>query len=206
MGTDAVRRPGLVDLQVNGYAGWDVNADDVTPDDVVGLTRALWEEGVTTYLPTVITAPEEKILHCLAVVAEARRRDPLVAHSIAGVHVEGPSLAADDGPRGAHDARHLRDPDIAELERWQRAADGLVRIVTLAPERAGAAEYIAAATARGVRISLGHCTPAPEQVRSAVEAGATLSTHLGNGTHAQLPRHPNHLWSQLAEDRLTAML
>src|SRR5690606_40591807 len=77
MGTDAVRRPGLVDLQVNGYAGWDVNADDVTPDDVVGLTRALWEEGVTTYLPTVITAPEEKILHCLAVVAEARRRDPL---------------------------------------------------------------------------------------------------------------------------------
>ena len=199
-------QPGLIDLQVNGYAGHDVNADDVDVETLADLTHALWAQGVTTYLPTVITASEEKITHVLAVIAAARRSDPLLAHSIAGIHVEGPSLAADDGPRGAHDARCLRDPDIAELERWQRAADGLVRVVTLAPERAGAAEYIAAATARGVRISLGHCTPAPEQVRSAVEAGATLSTHLGNGTHAQLPRHPNHLWSQLAEDRLTAML
>ena len=199
-------QPGLIDLQVNGYAGHDVNADDVDVETLADLTHALWAQGVTTYLPTVITASEEKITHVLAVIAAARRSDPLLAHSIAGIHVEGPSLAADDGPRGAHDARRLRDPDIAELERWQRAADGLVRVVTLAPERAGAAEYIAAATARGVRISLGHCTPAPEQVRSAVEAGATLSTHLGNGTHAQLPRHPNHLWSQLAEDRLTAML
>lgn len=199
-------QPGLIDLQVNGYAGHDVNADDVDIETLTELTRALWAQGVTTYLPTVITASEEKITHVLAVIAAARRSDPLLAHSIAGIHVEGPSLAADDGPRGAHDAHSLRDPDIAELERWQRAADGLVRIVTLAPERAGAAEYIAAATDRGVRVSLGHCTPAPEQVRSAVEAGATLSTHLGNGTHAQLPRHPNHLWTQLAEDRLTAML
>ena len=206
MSRETRTQPGLIDLQVNGYAGHDVNADDVDVETLADLTHALWAQGVTTYLPTVITASEEKITHVLAVIAAARRSDPLLAHSIAGIHVEGPSLAADDGPRGAHDARRLRDPDIAELERWQRAADGLVRIVTLAPERAGAAEYIAAATARGVRISLGHCTPAPEQVRSAVEAGATLSTHLGNGTHAQLPRHPNHLWSQLAEDRLTAML
>ena len=199
-------QPGLIDLQVNGYVGHDVNADDVDVGTITELTRALWAQGITTYLPTVITASQDKITHVLAVIADARRSDPLLAHSIAGVHVEGPSLAADDGPRGAHDARCLRDPDIAELELWQKAADGLVRIVTLAPERAGAADYIAAATDRGVRISLGHCTPAPEQVRSAVEAGASLSTHLGNGTHAMLPRHPNHLWTQLAEDRLTAML
>lgn len=81
-----------------------------------------------------------------------------------------------------------------------------MRLVTLAPERAGAAQYIAAATARGVRASLGHCAPSPAQVRAAVDAGATLSTHLGNGTAGMLPRHPNHLWTQLAEDRLTAML
>src|SRR5699024_6195090 len=149
-------QPGLIDLQVNGYAGHDVNADDVDVETLADLTHALWAQGVTTYLPTVITASEEKITHVLAVIAAARRSDPLLAHSIAGIHVEGTSLAA--------------------------------------------------ATARGARISLGHCTPAPEQVRSAVAAGATLSTHLGNGTHAQLPRHPNHLWSQLAEDRLTAML
>lgn len=157
----AARRvePGLVDLQVNGYAGHDVNADDVTPDTLADLTRALWARGVTTYLPTVITASEEKILHVLSVIAAARREDPLLAHSIAGVHVEGPSLANEDGPRGAHDIAHLRDPDVAELDRWQQAAEGAVRLVTLAPERAGAAPYIAAAGARGVRISLGHCAP-----------------------------------------------
>ncbi|MPV36447.1 N-acetylglucosamine-6-phosphate deacetylase [Georgenia subflava] len=199
-------RPGLVDLQVNGYAGWDVNADDVSVDVVVGLTRALWAEGVTTYLPTVVTAPEEKILHVLRTVAAARAADPLVAHSVAGVHVEGPALAAEDGPRGAHDREHLRDPDLDELDRWQRAGDGLVRIVTLAPERPGAAAYIAGARARGVLTSVGHCAPTPEEVREAASAGATLSTHLGNGAAATLPRHPNHIWAQLAEDRLTAML
>ena len=198
--------PGLVDLQVNGYAGHDVNADDVSIDTLAALTRALWEQGVTTYLPTVITASEEKILHVLAVIAAARRSDPLLAHSIAGIHVEGPSIAAEDGPRGAHDARHLRDPDLAELERWQRAADGALRVLTLAPERCGAPDYIRAATTQGLRVSIGHCTPTPQQVRTAVQAGASLSTHLGNGTHQLLPRHPNHLWTQLAEDRLTAML
>lgn len=198
--------PGLVDLQVNGYAGHDVNADDVAVDTLEALTRALWKRGVTTYLPTVVTASEEKILHVLSVIAAARRGDPLLAHSIAGVHVEGPSLAAEDGPRGAHDRNQLRDPDIAELDRWQHAADGALRLVTLAPERPGAAQYIAAASARGVRVSLGHCAPTPDEVRTAVDAGATLSTHLGNGTASMLPRHPNHLWTQLAEDRLTTML
>ncbi|PMC74766.1 N-acetylglucosamine-6-phosphate deacetylase [Brachybacterium sp. UMB0905] len=206
MSADPRVEPGLVDLQVNGYAGHDVNADDVTPDTLADLTRALWGRGVTTYLPTVITASEEKILHVLSVIAAARREDPLLAHSIAGVHVEGPSLATEDGPRGAHDIAHLRDPDVAELDRWQQAAEGAVRLVTLAPERAGAAPYIAAASARGVRISLGHCAPSPQQVRAGVEAGATLSTHLGNGAASMLPRHPNHLWTQLADDRLTAML
>lgn len=198
--------PGLVDLQVNGYAGHDVNADDITVDTLAALTRDLWGRGVTTYLPTVITASEEKILHVLSVIAAARRSDPLLSHSIAGIHVEGPSLAAEDGPRGAHDRGHLRDPDIAELDRWQRAADGAVSVVTLAPERAGAAQYIAATTARGVRVSLGHCAPSSVEVRAAVDAGATLSTHLGNGTAGMLPRHPNHLWTQLAEDRLITML
>lgn len=197
--------PGFVDLQVNGLHGFDVNSDEVTAETIVALTQALWAEGVTTYLPTVITASEDKILHALETIAEARRSDPLIAHSIAGIHVEGPSLNPEDGPRGAHDATQLRDPSTAELGRWQQAADGLIRIVTLAPERAGAVEYIAAATAQGVRVSIGHCAPSPVRVREAVDAGASLSTHLGNGTHAMLPRHPNHLWAQLAADELTAM-
>lgn len=199
------RWPGLVDLQVNGFRGHDVNADDVTVETIIELTRALWVEGVTTYLPTVITASEEKITHVLATIAQARRTDALIAHSIAGIHVEGPSLSSDEGPRGAHDARHLRDASIAELDRWQQAAGGLVRIVTLAPERDGSLEYIAAAATRGIRTSIGHCAPEPICVRAAADAGATLSTHLGNGSHAALPRHPNHIWTQLAADELTAM-
>ncbi|SEE86520.1 N-acetylglucosamine-6-phosphate deacetylase [Ruania alba] len=198
--------PGLVDLQVNGYGGLDLNAPEVDADLVIALTRRLWAEGTTTYLPTLVTAPEAQILATLRAIGEARRRDPLVAHSIPGVHIEGPALNPDDGPRGAHDGRHLRDPDLAELDRWQEAGDGLVRIVTLAPERDGALEYIRGAAARGVRVSLGHCAPSPDRVREAAEAGASLATHLGNGTYPQLPRHPNHLWAQLAEDRLTAMV
>lgn len=197
--------PGLVDLQVNGFGGFDVNADDVTPDTITSLTRALWREGVTRYLPTVITAPEEKILHALETIARARDIDPLIAHSIAGVHVEGPSLNTEDGPRGAHDLAHLRDPSVDELTRWQSAAHGLIRIVTLAPERPGALEYITAASARGIRVSIGHCAPQAQRIREAAAAGATLSTHLGNGAHRMLPRHPNHLWAQLASDELTAM-
>lgn len=197
--------PGLVDLQVNGFRGHDVNADDITPDTLVALTQELWREGVTSYLPTVITASEDKILHALDAIATARRSDALIAHSIVGIHVEGPYLSPEDGPRGAHDTAHLRDPSIAELDRWQAAAQGLVRIVTLAPERVGALSYIAEAADRGVLTSIGHCTPTAETVRAAATAGATLSTHLGNGTHSLLPRHPNHLWAQLAADDLTAM-
>ncbi|WP_309127335.1 amidohydrolase family protein [Microbacterium sp.] len=197
--------PGFIDLQVNGFRGLDVNSDDVTADTLIALTRELWAEGVTTYLPTVITASEEKILHVLAMIAQARRTDPLIAHSIAGVHVEGPSISAEDGPRGAHDVAHLRDPSTVELDQWQRAAEGLIRIVTLAPERTGAIDYISHATSRGIRVSIGHCAPTPDQVDAAWNAGAVLSTHLGNGIHSTLPRHPNHLWTQLAADRLTAM-
>ncbi|MGM7699941.1 N-acetylglucosamine-6-phosphate deacetylase [Microbacterium sp. A84] len=199
------RWPGLIDLQVNGFRGHDVNADDVTAETIVALTRALWAEGVTRYLPTVITASEEKILHVLAAIIEARSMDALIAHSIAGIHVEGPSLAPDDGPRGAHDINHLRDPSIDELDRWQQASGDLIRIVTLAPEREGSLPYIADAASRGIRVSLGHCAASPEHIREAVRAGATLSTHLGNGAHATLPRHPNHIWAQLAADELTAM-
>ncbi|MFI7650260.1 N-acetylglucosamine-6-phosphate deacetylase [Micromonospora sp. NPDC049460] len=196
--------PGLVDLQVNGFAGADVNADDVSVATVVELTRSLCRRGVTSYCPTIITASQEKILSALDVIAAARASDPLVADVVVGVHVEGPYLADADGPRGAHDRRHVRDPDPRELTQWLDVAPGLVRLVTLAPERPGATRYVRAATEAGIVVGLGHTAATPEQVRAAVHAGARLSTHLGNGSHAVLPRHPNHLWAQLAEEALTA--
>lgn len=201
-----VQLPGLVDLQVNGFAGWDVNSPDVDAAAIVELTRALWAVGTTTYLPTVITAPEERMMRSLRAVSEARSRNPVVAHSIAGIHVEGPFLSGDPGARGAHEADQLRDADLAEFDRWQDAAAGLIRIVTIAPEVPGAVEFVAGVVQRGVRVSIGHTAATPDQIRSAVDAGASLSTHLGNGAPRTLPRHPNLLWTQLAEERLAAML
>ena len=195
---------GLIDLQVNGFAGHDVNADDVTPDGIAAMTRALWRVGVTTVAPTIVTAPEAKIVNALSVIAAARAADPAIAHAIPFAHVEGPFIAADDGPRGVHDLSAVRPADVEELRRWQRASDGLVGIVTVSPHDDAGLEFIAAATRAGVRCAIGHTSASPENITRAADAGAVLSTHLGNGAHAVLPRHPNYIWSQLADDRIHA--
>jgi len=197
--------PGLVDLQINGYQGFDLNADNLTPDTVIELTYSVLATGVTTFLPTIITASEEKIIACLRAIAAARQLNPALRHMIPGVHVEGPHLSPEDGPRGAHPREHIRPPSIAEFDRWQQACGNLVKLVTLSPHFDEAPKYIAALRDRGILVSIGHTQASLEQIHAAVDAGATLSTHLGNGVDDPLPRHPNLLWTQLAEDRLTAM-
>jgi N-acetylglucosamine-6-phosphate deacetylase len=196
--------PGLVDLQVNGFAGLDLNGGDLAEDTVVRLTRSLWSVGVTTFLPTLVTADEATIEASLRTIAAAVAHDPSAARSIAGVPLEGPFISPEDGPRGAHPAAHVKSPDWELFERWQAAAGGRIRVVTLAPEWPGAPEFIARCRARGVIAAIGHTAATPEQIRAAVAAGARLSTHLGNGAHAVLPRHPNYLWEQLAADELWA--
>ncbi|HMF63164.1 MAG TPA: amidohydrolase family protein, partial [Edaphobacter sp.] len=198
--------PGLIDLQINGYNGFDLNADDLTADTVIELSRNVLATGVTTFLPTIITASEEKIIACLRAIAAARQLTPALQHMIPGVHVEGPHLSPEDGPRGAHTREHIRPPSIAEFDRWQQACGGLLKLVTLSPHFDEALSYIAALRERGILVSIGHTHASVEQIRAAVDAGATLSTHLGNGVSDPLPRHPNLLWTQLAEDRLTATL
>jgi len=121
-----------------------------------------------------------------------------------GFHVEGPHISPDDGPRGAHPRQWVRPPDVKEFHRWQDAARGNIRLVTVAPEWPQAPAYIEALTAAGVVISIGHTNASAEQISRAVSAGASMSTHLGNGAHQVLPRHPNYIWEQLAEDRLSA--
>ena len=198
--------PGLIDSQVNGFAGADVNAEDVSVEVITALTRSLVAEGVTGFCPTVISASPDRIRAALGVIRAATEQDQLVAACIAGIHVEGPAISAEDGVRGAHPAEVLRDPDPAELADWIDLAGGLLRVVTLAPERPGSYDFIRAARDAGVRVAVGHTAAAPEQIHRAAEAGATLSTHLGNGAHPMLPRHPNYLWAQLADDRLSAGL
>ena len=197
---------GLVDLQINGYGGFDLNAEDITPDVVVSLAREVLKTGVTTFLPTIITQSRERIVAALRAIAEARKLDPLVAHMIPGVHMEGPNISPVDGPRGAHPREYIRPPSLDEFELWQSASGSMVCLVTISPHFEEAPGYIAALRSRGVHVSIGHTHCSADQVRAATNAGAELSTHLGNGVADPLPRHPNMIWAQLADDRLIAML
>jgi N-acetylglucosamine-6-phosphate deacetylase len=202
--SDLYLSAGFVDLQVNGFSGFDVNAANLCVETIVGLTDMLLRHGVTCFVPTIITAAEAGICNALRVIANSRELFPRVADCVPYVHVEGPHISSLDGYRGAHRAEFVRAPSIAEFERWQAASDGLVGMVTLSPHYPDSAEYIAHLSRRGVHVALGHTHARPEQVKRAVDAGARLSTHLGNGIAAEIPRHGNPLWSQLADDRLTA--
>lgn len=198
--------PGLLDIQVNGYGGHDVLAPNVTADTITRLARAQWDKGVTAFCPTVTTQGEERLCRSLAAIAAACDADPVVAHALPCIHVEGPFISREDGARGAHPQEHVRPPDMAEYHRWQEAAGGRIGIITLAPEHPGSSDFISRVTADGVVVALGHTAATTEQRREAVEAGARLSTHLGNGSHALLPRHANYVWDQRGDDRLSASL
>jgi len=195
--------PGFIDLQVNGFAGVDFCDPANTPEQVGRALQALFATGVTRLLPTVITGGGAEMAGALRALERARAALPF-GEAIEGYHVEGPHISPKDGPRGAHPAAQVRPPDMDEFERLQEAAGGRIKLVTLSPEWPEAPRYIEHVTAQGVVASLGHLEATREQIQAAVEAGATLSTHLGNGAHATLPRHPNYLWQQLAEDRLAA--
>jgi N-acetylglucosamine-6-phosphate deacetylase len=125
---------------------------------------------------------------------------------VLGIHLEGPYISPHDGPRGAHPLRWVRPPDWQEFCRLQEAAEGRIKLVTLSPEYDAAPDVIARLAASGIVAAIGHTAATSEQIRRAVDAGATLSTHLGNGAHLTLPRHPNYLWDQLADERLWASL
>jgi N-acetylglucosamine-6-phosphate deacetylase len=195
--------PGLVDIQVNGFAGVDFNRPETSHGDIQKALDLIVSTGVTRCLPTVITGPKDDMVGCLRNLTAAKKTVPL-GKAIAGFHVEGPHIAWVDGPRGAHPLDSVRPPDIEEYKRWQEATDGQIRLITLSPEYDSAPEYIHAIVRDGVTASIGHTAATSDQIRAAVDAGATLSTHIGNAAHSVMPKHPNYIWDQLAEDRLSA--
>lgn len=192
--------PGWIDLQVNGYAGVDYNSPNTPHEELARSVAVLHSTGTTRFFPTVITGTPENMRGALKNLARAKSSLP----SVEAFHVEGPHICPDDGPRGAHPAHCVRKPDIEEYRRWQDAAEGNVRLVTLSPEWPEAPAYIEAVVRDGSVVSIGHTKATAEQIRTAVSAGAAMSTHIGNGAHGELRRHPNYIWEQLAEDRLAA--
>jgi N-acetylglucosamine-6-phosphate deacetylase len=200
MSTITVEHTGFVDLQVNGFAGVDFNDPGCTPEDLQRALDAIARTGVTRCLPTLITSSLDRFTACARLIVA--HRSPLIA----GLHMEGPYISPADGARGAHPREHVAAASIDDFERRQEAANGRIRLVTLAPEVPGALPLIEHLSAQGLRVAIGHTMAEPHHIADAVRAGATLSTHLGNGCPLMLPRHPNMLWEELSSDRLLASL
>jgi N-acetylglucosamine-6-phosphate deacetylase len=196
--------PGFLDIQVNGFMDSDYSLEDFSAEQVGKIVSYLDRSGTTQHLPTIITSPEDRILRNLRTIARAVEADKDLEQGIPGIHIEGPYISPEDGARGAHDASFVRPPDIEEVKRWQEAAGGRIRVITLSPEWEGAPGFIEEITAMGIIASIGHTAADGKQIRTAVEAGARMSTHLGNGSHTVIPRLRNYIWEQLAEDRLLA--
>jgi N-acetylglucosamine-6-phosphate deacetylase len=195
--------PGWIDLQVNGFAGVDYNSAASSHEQIALSIRAQFACGVTRFFPTVITGSPENMTAALHHLASAK--DSIVeGPAMEAFHLEGPYISPEDGPRGAHPARWVRAPDLSEFQSFQEAANGNIRLVTLSPEWPQAPGFIEKLAEKGIVAAIGHTRASASQIADAVSAGATLSTHLGNGADALLPRHPNYLWEQLAEDLLAA--
>jgi N-acetylglucosamine-6-phosphate deacetylase len=201
--TDRFIAPGFVDLQVNGFDGVDFNDPNTSIENIGHALDAILATGVTRCLPTVITGSPDAMLASLRNLKLAQSVLPR-GRVIAGFHIEGPHIGVEDGPRGAHPAAWVRPPDLDEFARWQDETEGNIRLVTLSPHWPEAPGYISALTRQGVAVSIGHTGANAQQIAAAVDAGAKLSTHLGNAAHKSLPKFPNYLMEQLAQDSLSA--
>jgi N-acetylglucosamine-6-phosphate deacetylase len=195
--------PGFIDNQVNGFAGvsFTFGGEELTGEGVIRATRELWKTGVTTYLPTLTTNSYDLLKKNFIVLAQAKD-DPSLLGSIAGFHLEGPYISTVDGYRGAHPLKYVRKPDWNEFVALNEASGNNILQVTVAPETEGAMEFISKCTGKGIVVALGHHNATAAQITAAVDRGARIATHLGNGCANMINRHNNPLWPQLADDRL----
>jgi len=202
-GTHCLIGPAFFDVQVNGFAGVDFNSPGLSSDAIWHAIRKLREKGVGFFCPTVITHSFEHLAACLSALDRVCQ-EPAVGLCIPAIHLEGPWISREDGPRGAHPPEHARDANWDEFLRLQDSAGGRIGMVTLAPEVPGVPRMIEKLVAAGIVVAIGHTAASPETIRQAVQAGARMCTHLGNGSHLQMPRHHNYVWEQLAADDLWA--
>ncbi|MBL9212457.1 MAG: N-acetylglucosamine-6-phosphate deacetylase [Opitutaceae bacterium] len=194
------------DFQVNGFGGIDFQGDAVSRAEMDHAIAVMRRHGMAAILLTLIT--DEIDAHCRRLEAFEKlcAASPSIAQMIAGYHIEGPWLCPEPGYRGAHPPGPMHAPSLAEFDRLQAAANGRIRLITLAPEWPGSNECIAGITRAGVHVSIGHSNASEQQIDEAIRAGARFCTHVGNGTPLQLHRHDNVIQRMLARDELTACL
>ncbi len=195
--------PGLIDNQINGYVNVDFSGNNLSVQDLLTAAKSIWKDGVTSFLPTLVTNSNDNLLRNFKILAESIRKDKQLSESIPGFHLEGPYISPDEGFRGAHPPKYIRKPSFEEFMRFQEAAGGRIIQITIAPELEGAMDFIGSCSRAGVAVAIGHTNASADQILQAVECGAKLSTHLGNGCANLINRHKNPLWPQLANDQLT---
>jgi N-acetylglucosamine-6-phosphate deacetylase len=195
--------PGMIDNQVNGYAGVSFTflGGELTAEGVKKATEALWKDGVTTYLPTLTTSSNEVLKKNFTILGR-EKNNPELLGSIAGFHLEGPFISPLDGFRGAHPLKYVRKPDWNEFLELNKASGSNIIEITIAPETEGAMEFISKCKEAGIIVALGHHNATADIVNEAINRGAVIATHFGNGCANMINRHINPLWPQLADDRL----
>jgi len=198
--------PSLFDLQINGYGGIWFCKEALTAEEVLQTLKPHYAFGVTRLCPTLITNSFEAIADGFDAIRDACEQEEWANAMVSGCHLEGPYISEIDGPRGAHPLEHVRSADWDEFEHWQEISGDRIRLVTLAAEADGAIPFIKQAVKNGIVIAIGHTAANSDQIAAAVDAGARLSTHLGNAAHGTIRRHPNYIWDQLADERLYASI
>jgi N-acetylglucosamine-6-phosphate deacetylase len=201
---DAVLVPGFTDVHIHGAAGYDVMR--ANKSEISAIERLLARHGVTSYLPTTVTAPIDETLRSVERLAQAIERataneDGGRARPI-GIHLEGPFLSHEK--RGVHPSEHIVDASLPLFERMWQASRGYIRMMTIAPEIPGALELTGEAARRGVCVSLGHTNADFKTATLAVERGARHATHTFNAMRALDHRDPGVLGAVLNDSRITA--
>jgi N-acetylglucosamine-6-phosphate deacetylase len=196
--------PGLIDNQINGFMGVSFvdTGGELTHEGIALVTTSLWEKGITSYFPTLTTNDPQIYLKNLKLLARAKE-DPALLGSIPGFHIEGPYISPVDGFRGAHPLKYVKKPDWDEFMEFYKAADGNILQISLAPEIEGAMEFIKKCREIDGVVGLAHHNGSAEQITEAIDNGARISIHLGNGLANTINRHRNPLWPQLADDRMS---
>ncbi len=199
----ATLAPSFFDIHIHGAAGHD--SMEATPAALAAIGAFLASRGTAHFLATTVTAPVDATLRAVAGLAKLIARPPTAGAAIPlGIHLEGPFLS--HAKRGVHPPAYLLEPDIDLFDRIYDAAEGYVRLMTLAPELPGAPDLAAHAVARGVRVSLGHSNATAAETRAAIAAGATSATHTFNAMRQLDHREPGILGTVLTDDSLFAEL
>jgi len=192
--------PGFIDIQVNGYAGIDYCDPDTSVDRIIESTEILTACGTAGLLATVITNERAALEQCVANIVNAKKRQGADS-PILGIHVEGPFISPEDGYRGAHPVTAIGDPDLEQFRRLCEIGEGEVRLVTLAPELKGAADFVRA-VAPDVLVAAGHTNADFATLRASVDAGLSLFTHIGNGCRQMIDRHDNIIMNAFGIENL----